>query len=188
MRFTISRPGICAVPHLLLTAYCLLLTGCGYTTRPGLVSYLQTVYVAPFVNKIDLTELTTDSRRFPLYRHGLETDLTKAVINRFQFTGLLRPMTSDRADCRVEGELLEFRRDALRFDANKQVEEWRLSVVVNVRFFDQRHGVMMWDRSGFTGDTTYVTVGSKAESESQALDRATTDLARRIVEQTVENW
>ena len=172
----------------LLPAACFLFSGCGYTTRPGLPAHLRTVYVKPFVNKIDLTQLTNDSRRFPIYRHGLETDLTKAVINRFQFTGLLRPASAERADCRVEGELLEFRRDSLRFDANKNVEEWRLSVVANVRLLDLHTNTVMWEETPLIGDTTFFELGASAESEATALDRAIRDLARRVVERTVENW
>ena len=175
---------------LLLTAYCLLPTGCGYTTRPGLASYLKTVYVKPFTNKIDLAQLTGTGTTdyFTTYRHRMEVDLTNAVINRFQFTGLLRPASANRADCRLEGDLVAFRRDALRYNASQQVEEWRLNVVVNVRFIDQRTNTLLWEEQNFTGDTTYFALGAKTESEASALDRATTDLARRIVERSVENW
>jgi hypothetical protein len=165
-----------------------------------LASHLRTVYVKAFVNQIDLTQLTTDYQRFPLYRHGMESDLTTAIINRFQFTGLLRPAAPQHADSRLEGELVEFRRDALRFDPSQQVEEWRLSLVVNVRFYDlhatpaegvtppEGGGAVMWEEERLTGDTTYFALGSNVESEAKALDRAIQDLARRIVERTVENW
>ena len=180
LRFTVY----CLLP----AACCLLSVGCGYTTRSGLVSYLRTVYVKPFVNKIDITQLTTDYQRFPVYRHGIESDITNAVLNRFQFTGLLRPERPERADCRLEGELIQFRRDALRFSADKTVEEWRLNVVVNARLYDLHTNTTMWETTGLTGDTTYFAVGANAESEATALNRAITDLARRIVERTVEDW
>ncbi len=174
------------------TVYGLLtgLTGCGYTTRPGLASYLRTIHVKPFVSKIDLTQLATATNRFPLYRHGMETEVTKAVLTRFQFTGLLRPAGAEKADCRLEGELVEFRRDALRYDANQKVEEWRLNVVVNLKFYDLHVSAEApaWEESRLTGDTTYFELGAKAESESAALDRAIQDLARRVVERIVENW
>ncbi len=162
--------------------------GCGYTTRPGLPAHLQTVYVAPFVNKIDITQLTTGSNRFPIYRHKMEVDLTNAVVDRYQFTGLLRPAGAERADCRLEGELVQFRRDALRYNSSQQVEEWRLSIVVNLKFFDQKAGTLLWQALQFTGDTTYFALGPHVESESAALSRAVTDLAQRIVERTVESW
>jgi len=173
---------------LLISASCLLIHGCGYTTRPGLPPNLRTVYVKPFVNQIDLTQLATNQQQFPLYRHRMEVDITNAVLERYQFTGLLRPSRPDQANCRLEGELVEFRRDALRYNASQQVEEWRLSVVVNLRFYDQTTKVLMWEEERFTGDTTYFALGAKTESEAGALSRAITDLARRIVERSVENW
>ena len=182
------RPFHTPILGVLLTASCVLLAGCGYTTRPGLAPHLRTIYIKPFTNKIDVTQLATGYERFPIYRHGMEVDLTKAVISRYQFTGLLRPATAERADCRLEGELVEFRRDALRYNASQQVEEWRLNVVVNLRFFDQTTQTLLWEEGRFTGDTTYFALGASAESESAALDRAVTDLARRIVERSVEAW
>jgi hypothetical protein len=165
-----------------------LVAGCGYTTRPGIAPHLHTIYVKPFTNKIDVTRLTSGYDRFPIYRHRMEVDLTNEVIDRYQFTGLLRPMRDDRADCMLEGELLDYRRDALRYDASQQVEEWRLSIVVNLRFTDQTTKQMLWEEQSFTGDTTYFALGSQSESEASALSRAITDLARRIVERSVEDW
>lgn len=174
----------------ILSAVCCMLCafGCGYTTRPGLAGHLKTIYVKPFLNSIDFTQITTNVERMPLYRHGMESDLTTEIINRFQFTGLLRPASQDQADCRLEGELISFRRDALRYDQSAQVEEWRLSLEVNLRFFDQTNNSLLWEEPGFIGDTTYFTLGPNAESEAKALDRALTDLARRVVERAVENW
>ncbi len=174
---------------LLLSAFCLLANGCGYTTRPGLATHLKTVYVKPFTNTIDLTALSTGyDTQFPLYRHQMEVDLTNQVIKRYQFTGLLRPVGPERADCRLEGDLVAFRRDPLRYDASQQVEEWRLNIVVDLRFYDQTDQTLIWEEDDFTGDTTYFARGAKTESESAALDRALIDLARRIVERSVENW
>src|SRR3989338_11434455 len=95
-----ERLGVLSGLWLLVSGYWL--SGCGYTTRPGLASHLKTVYVKPFVNKIDLTRLATNQQQFPNYRHGMEGDITNAVINRYQFTGLLRPARAEKADCRLE--------------------------------------------------------------------------------------
>ena len=169
-------------------ACCVLMAGCGYSTRPGLPSNFRTVYIKPLLNKIDLTELGNDYQPFPIYRPGMETTLTSAIVSRFQFTGLLRPSSPGQADTRIEGELMEFRRDPLRFNASQQVEEWRLNVVANVRFYDQRNNALIWEEERMTGDTTYFALGTKAEGESAALDRAIQDFARRVVERSVENW
>ncbi|HEX9780687.1 MAG TPA: LptE family protein [bacterium] len=165
-----------------------LAAGCGYTTRPGLPTPYQTIYVHPLVNRIDLTDLGGNLSRFPVYRHAMETELTDEILRRFQFTGLLRPSPRETADVRLEGELLQFRRDALRYSASGDVEEWRLSLVVSLRLIDRETGTTVWSEPGFVGDTTYFTTGPYAEAESGALARAITDLSRRIVERTVENW
>ena len=174
--------------QLLAFSFCLLVSGCGYTTRPGLPSNVRTIYIKPFVNQIDVTRVDVGDERYPIYRHKMEVDLTNEVINRYQFTGLLRPARAERADCRLEADLVEFRRDPLRYDASQHVEEWRLNIVVNLRFFHQATNTLMWEESRFTGDTTYFALGPKVETETAALDRAITDLARRIVERTVESW
>ena len=175
--------------RLLASLLCLAMTGCGYTSRPGAASIFKTVYVKPFVNRIDITQLSTsDQDRFPLYRHHMEVDITNEVINRFQFTGLMRPAGPDRADVRLEGELVSYHKDPLRYDPAQQVEEWRVNVVVNLRFIDQTTQMLLWEESHFVGDATYFAIGPKAESEAAALDRAITDLARRVVERTVESW
>ena len=187
-----ERAHLTSGASLLTSALAVLLSaGCGYTTRPGIAAHLRTVYVQPFVNKIDLTRLSSSRERFPIYRHQMEVDLTNEVVRRYQFTGLLRPAAPERAHTRLEGELVDFRRDALRFNASQQVEEWRLNLVVNLRFIDQTdraNEAILWEESGFTGDTTYFALGANAESESSALNRAFTDLARRIVERSVEDW
>ena len=185
------RSSIKGPAALLFGTCCLALaasSGCGYTTRPGLPSNIHTVYIKPFLNKINVTMLSTSDGRFPIYRHRREVDVTNAVITRFQFTGLLRPTSVQHADLRLEGEVVDFRRDALRYDSNQQVEEWRLNVVINMRCYDQATQQLIWQEDRFTGDATYFATGSKSESETAALDRAITDLARRVVERTVENW
>ena len=68
------------------------------------------------------------------------------------------------------------------------MEEWRLNVVVDLRFYDQTTKTLLWEEPRLTGDATYFALGAGAESESTALDRAITDLARRVVERAVESW
>jgi hypothetical protein len=46
----------------------------------------------------------------------------------------------------------------------------------------------MWKYDRFIGEATYFVTGAQATSEESAVEEATTDLARRIVERTVENW
>ena len=164
------------------------LAGCGYTTHVALPGNLRTVYVKPFVNRIDITSEASDLTRFKIYRPLLESDISNAIIARFQADGTIRVANPQRADMILTGELIAFRRDALRFDNANNAEEYRLSVVVNLELRNARDGSILWTEESFIGDATFFVTGSLAESEPLALDRAVKDLARRVVERTVEGW
>jgi len=122
------------------------------------------------------------------YRPGMEIELTKVVIDRFLLDGNLKIATESDADIILKGALVDFKRDALRYDANDNVEEYRIKLVVNMTLENVKAGALIWKENGFAGETTYRTSGSLARSESAAVSDAIADLARRIVERTVEAW
>jgi hypothetical protein len=173
------------------TLYFLLSTlgGCGYTTRSMVSSKFKTIYITPFANKIDITKETDTADKYKVYKPLLETEITRAVINRFLWDGNLKPAKKEVADLVLKGELIEFRRDALRYtqDGN-EVEEYRLNLVVNISLWDNREEKLIWEQNGFTGDTTYFTKGPSLKLEDVAIKDALDDLGRRIVERTVEEW
>jgi len=176
---------------LLVTSYFLLfaISGCGYTTRSLIVNKFKTIYVVPFVNKVDITQEAYSANKYRLYRPTLETDITTGVINKFLWDGNLKPASEEAADLILKGELVEFRKDPLRYSKdNNEVEEYRVNVVVNISLWDRKENKSVWEEKNFTGDTTYFTTGAQAKSEDTAISEAIGDLARRIVERTVEQW
>ncbi|MFC1674637.1 LPS assembly lipoprotein LptE [Candidatus Omnitrophota bacterium] len=175
----------------LLSFLTVLAAGCGYTTRSAIVSRFQNIYVAQFVNKIDITQDSDVGNKYRIYRPMLETDITRAVINKYLLDGNLRPIKEESADVSLTGELVEFRKDPLKYTDNDEVEEYRVNVAVNLRLWDNKSNELVWEENRFTGDATYFTSYSRTEtptSESAAITEAITDLARRIVERTVEEW
>jgi hypothetical protein len=175
---------------ILLAVFCFMLfaAGCGYTARSSIRASYQTIYITPFVNKIDVSQETYVSNSYRLYRPGLETDISKAVVDKYLFDGNLRPSAMESAGLVLAGELVEFRRDPIRYTDNDDVEEYRINIVVNLKLTDRVTGEVKWEENRFTGDTTYFTAGSQAKTETTAVQDALTDLARRIVERTVEEW
>lgn len=178
---------------LLVTSYLLLvtITGCGYTTRSMISNKFKTIYVVPFVSKVDITNESYAANKYKIYKPMLETDITKIITNKFLFDGNLRPTKQDYADLILKGELVEFRRDPLRYTENDEVEEYRLNLVVNISLWDKKENKLVWEENGFTGDTTYFTSFTTAgvvKSEDVAINDALSDLARRVVERTVEDW
>jgi len=164
------------------------MTGCGYTTRSMVSNKFKTIYITPFVNKVDITNEAYTANKYRIYRPTLETDITKTVINKFLFDGNLKPVKEQTADLVLKGELIEFRKDPLTYDDNDNVTEYRINLVVNISLWDKKENKLAWEENGFTGNTSYFTSGTQAKSESAAVTDALTDLARRIVERTVEQW
>jgi hypothetical protein len=166
----------------------LALIGCGYTTRSLISGKYNTIYVAPFVNKIDLTLEADSNNKYKVYRPMLETEVTRAVINKFLYDGNVKPVAEDLADLGLRSELVEFRRDPLRYTNNDEVEEYRINILVNMSLWDKKNDKLVWEEKSFTGEATYFVTGPQAKSEEAAVQDAIKDLARRIVERVVEQW
>jgi len=167
---------------------CFNILGCGYTTRALISQNFKTIYINHFVNKIDITKETDAATKYKLYRPNLENEITQLVINRYLIDGNLRPQKNEWADLELKGQLIEFRRDPLRYLDNDEVEEYRISIAVNIELWDKKQNQIIWKENNFRGEATYFTVGPSAKPESTAIEEAIQDLARRIVERTVEQW
>jgi hypothetical protein len=164
------------------------LAGCGYTTRSLLPSNYKTIHVDNFKNAVAITAEQSNVRMYRGYRPGMEIDLTKAVIDKFLEDGNLKISQDTDCDLILSGDLVDFKRDALRYDANDNVEEYRIKMIVDISLDDSKSGKNVWVEKGFTGETTYRTSGSLTKTEASAIKDAIADLARRIVERTVEAW
>ncbi len=166
------------------------LNGCGYTTRSMLVSTkYRTIFIAPFTNRIDITQEIYSGNKYKVNRPMIESEVTRTVINKYLFDGNLKPVKEANADLVLTGEVIEFRRDPLRYTESDDVEEYRLSLAVNLKLVDRTNGdALVWEENGFTGVSTYFVLGPSAKSEAAAIAEAVQDLARRIVERTVEDW
>lgn len=165
----------------------LAISGCGYTTKTLLPENIRTVHVAPVKNTIDLSAEVSDTTPFRVYRPGIEVELTNALINRFIFDGTLKVVLPERADAVVEVSLVDYRRDPLRYSDGDDVQEYRLSIVMDARMIQKSDGVALWSKR-ITGDTTFFIVGSRAITEDQAAQRVVEDAARRVIEATIEYW
>jgi len=175
---------------VMLSVWSMCFTGCGYTTRSMISNKFRTIHIAPFASSIDITQETDVGSKYKIYRPYLETDITTKVINEFLLDGNLKITRKESADLLLKGELVEFRKDALRYDENdsEEVEEYRVNLVVDLILWDTKEDILVWEEKRFTGDATYFTTGVNAKSETAAITDAIADLARRIVERTVEQW
>ncbi len=163
------------------------IAGCGYTTRSFITDKYKNIYVAQFENKIDITKETDVSRRYKIYHPLLEIDISREIINRFVLDGTLSIVKEEEADLILRGNLTNYKRDALKYTTDEDVEEYRVSLVVDLTLLD-RNQKILWQERGFIGDTTYFVIGPNSKSETEAINEAVEDLARRVVERVVEEW
>ena len=170
-----------------------LLMGCGYTTRSMLSGKFRTIYITPFLNKVDITQEAYSAGKYRIYRPMLETDITRKVINRYLFDGNLKPVKEELADLVLKGELVEYRKDPLSYTAdNTDVTEYRINIYVNLSLWDRKENKLLWEENHFNGNYSFFTsfaLGNVIKiTEDAAVTNAIEDLARRIVERTVEQW
>ena len=164
------------------------LPGCGYTQKSLLSEKIKNIYVSPIKNAIDLSGEVNDKKPFRVYRPGIEVDLTNAVINRFIFDGNLKVSSPEKADATVEAKLVDYRRDVLRYSSGDDIQEYRLSITLDVAVYEARTHKVLWHETGLTGDTSFFLSGSRAISEDAAAQKAVDDVARRVVDKTIEVW
>ena len=178
---------------LLLTAGCWLLvtfSGCGYTTKTILPDNVKTVHVDTFKNNIDITKEVSAKDKYEVYRPNLEVDLRDAIMARVFLDGNLKAADKDSADAVLEGQIVQYRKDPLRYQ-NEVVQEYRISLVCDVKLIlrrSQKDSKVLFEESNITGDATYFTTGTLQVTETAALNDVMSDLARRIVNKIVENW
>ncbi len=168
----------------IILALVMVLSGCGYTTGSLLPSNFRTIHIDAFKNKIGY--LNENSRE--LYIPLLENKVHDSIVVRFQNDGHLKVERDGQTDLVLKGELIRFEREELRVNNDQNVTEYRLRVTVNIALVDPSENKEIWKENSFAGEATYYLTGPQSKSESAALEDALTDLSRRIVERTLENW
>lgn len=158
----------------ILILSCITCAGCGYTTRPTVIPGVTKIYIETFKNNI--------------YEPNLETDLNSAITDVFIKDGYYRIVKREEADAVLSGEIINYEKSALRYDLDENIQEYRLAISVNMRLVNTQNESVIFDEKGFTGDTTYFLTGASAKSERTARADAVNDLAKRIVNRTIEGW
>lgn len=158
--------------------------GCGYTSRSTLPKTIKTIHVELFKNEIGYA---TEGKR-PIYLPLLEVKVRNAIVDRFLFDGNLKIAEAERADLILKGNLKSYERTPLRYTDDGDVQEYRVHITVSLECRSTKTEEASWTEAGFVGEATYFVTGALAKSEESAVDAAIQDLARRIVERTVEDW
>ena len=157
------------------------LGSCGYTQKIVLPGGIKTIAVPTFKNAIPAEEIYT-------YRPGLEMDVTNAVIKRFNFDGNLRVVSKEKADAILEGSIIAYEQEPLRYTTADRPLEQRLHLVVDIRLVNQKTGEEIFHESNFSGSTLYELNDEQGARRITAAEDAVTSLAKNIVDRVVEDW
>ena len=162
----------------------LLAVGCGYSTHSVLPASYKTIHVLPFKNKVSYSTTQSYNSYVPL----LEVKVHNSIVDRYLFDGNLKISEEEDANLVLKGELVSFERNVLREDVNNNVQEYRIHVIIAMTLWDTENKEVIWSEPSFAGEATYFLTGPQTISESAAVDEAVADLARRVVERTIEDW
>lgn len=157
------------------------LPSCGYTQKLVLPRGIKTIHVNTFQNKVPLGEIYA-------YEPGLEIKITNAIIRRLRQDGNLKVVDRDQADVVLEGDLIAFDQEGLRFTGLERIEEYRLYVVTTLRLRDRKTKELLWEEPNFSGDASYFVLGPRTVSRGEAAQKAVDRLARNAVDRIVEDW
>lgn len=170
------RAGPTRRPALVLLAVALLV-GCGYTWRGTLPAHLRTIAVPTFANRTS--------------EPGVESLLTRAVVEAFSTSGRLQVVPPERADAVLEGEVTGYEIQSIAFDPRANVRLYRLVVTVNLRLHDRVQNRVLFERSGYQERADFQVAGTVSETiarEAGALRTAAVDVGRAIVALTLDRF
>lgn len=168
--------------------FILVFAGCGYTAGSLLPDEMKSIYVKDLENKIDHTQDVSDRRSKHSYRPDLERDIRRSVIDRFMFDGNLQMAGEENADLILKGAVTSFEQVPLSYDDHDNIESLRIRILVDLELYDNNADEVLWRERSFMGREDYNLVGKDSLSEEAAIRKAIRDLAKRIVERTVEAW
>jgi len=152
------------------------LAGCaGYRLGSTLPPDIKTIYVPLFVNKT----------REPL----IENDATAATIAELQKDGSLKVVNVENADVILECTLDSVSLNPLRYNRSDVTKpnEYRMTIAASVTLKRIRNQEIVSEAS-VVGEATFPFFGNLVAAKQSAMPQATEDLAKRIVEKTVEAW
>jgi len=168
--------------------FLLTLSGCGYTNKSLIAPDANTIFVQTFKNSIDITKEASTKQRYAAYKPFIEIKVTGAIINRILYDGNLNILGEPSADLLLQGEVINYLRQPVRYADSKDILEYRLNIIVNFTLKDLRTDKILLEEKNFTADTSYFVSGQLAKSEDKAVEGLLEDLARRVANRIVNRW
>jgi outer membrane lipopolysaccharide assembly protein LptE/RlpB len=162
---------------LALAVAALGLGACGYSFRGTLPSHVRTVAVPIFMNRTQ--------------EPGVESIITRAVVQAFATNGRLRVVRAADADAILDGEVTSYGVEAIAFDETLNIQQYRLVVGLNLRMRDVRRQAVLFQQTGVTEQADFRVIGPVSATiarEETALTQAAAEIARSIVSLAIDRF
>lgn len=156
--------------------------GCGYTTDRAAQFRTENASERPIRT---IAVPIFESREF---RRDIELQVTEALKKRIEAETPYKLANQDVADTVLQGEVIEVRQGTIGRDfVNVRPRETAATLIVSWQWKDLRTGEILVNRPRFVHTVDYIRpVG---EDLHHALQRASNEMAERIVEQMLDdNW
>ncbi|CAN5605078.1 hypothetical protein BH09PLA1_BH09PLA1_18820 [soil metagenome] len=175
----------CVVALCILNfAFCILLSGCGYTHSgddPSGSYQWRSLY------REDVKSVAVPIFTNKTFRRGVEFALTRAVVTQIEAKSPYKVVPRERADTILEGQIVEIRLQNLSSDSTIAIPQEQLYLLtVDFIWKDLRTGRILTERKNFQQTTTfYPTLG---EGEFVGSQQGVEKLALGIVQELQANW
>jgi len=151
----------------------LIVSGCGYYSfsGSGIPSHLKTVFIPVFEDRTA--------------EFGISELITESLINEITRDNSLKIGDPRSADSMIEGVILNIRDEAGTVNVNKQVEDIKVYVTVDVKFVDQKKRDTIWEDK-LTQWGTYEP--DSIDGREQGIEEAIEKLVEDIVNSIISGW
>ncbi len=118
---------------------------------------------------------------------GIQQALTDSLIQAFVSDGALRVVDEELADSVLRGAVVEVREEP--FTYGQAADQYRITVVLDVTFYDTRKKQTIWEEKGLQGYGIYSAAQAREEARQQGLAAAFRILTQDVVDRTqVGGW
>jgi hypothetical protein len=166
----------------MVLAAALALSGCA---EMGEFQKSANVILPGHIQKIGLKTFVNRTQYFGLEdRFRLQVEQEMIRDGRLPFSG-----SETDADGVIEGEIVNYIPQVATYDASNQPLEYRLWVIINVRFVDRRESRVLWEEPRLEQTYRYfIETQPGGMTEEQAREQVWDMFARDIVKRTLEGF
>jgi hypothetical protein len=124
-------------------------------------------------------------------RGDLSAALADSLTEAFIDDHTLKVVAENAADSVLEGTIREYRWVPFTVDASENVQEYKIEIVLEVRFVDVRKNKVIWEEARLAQWDTYRFIpigGQDRETEEIGIGRVLAKLTDDVLNRTVEGW